>query len=193
MKRFAFWTWLIAGFFVFPSMASAMIITYDYTATDGTGTVTGTFGYDTNVPDSNPGDPSSGLYNLSGFFTGSVSGGVQDGGVFNLTNQNWTVSNNIGGVDTLTILGPSVVNLRDTTGTVFNNDSLPLDLNLADFTSGLISLLGTDIGLPFSNARYNLTSITNQQQGGGTVTEPGTVALFVIGLAGLGVMRRRWR
>ena len=184
------------------SQASAAVITYDYTATDGTGTVTGTVGYEDTAVDTLPGDPNNGDYPGSSFLTGTVSGGVQDGGVFNLTAILTLIDDNVSGRDRFLVLGSSgqtFFQLRDTTQTVFINDSLPSNLLLSAFDFTQLTLGNPDIGLSGTTQLvYQITAVTLQvaqppqpPQQPTNVSEPGTIAIFGLGLAGLGYMRRK--
>ena len=109
-----------------------LTVTYAFTAT-GPGVISGTFGYDINTTDVNPGDPTLGIYPGSGFVNATVTGGVDDGLVINQSGLQWEVADSI--QDFLAIIGPDPVNvnLTDYNGTAFSSDGLPPSLNLADF------------------------------------------------------------
>lgn len=190
MKGFVFAICLMAGLSHVSLVATAAVITFDYTATDGIGTVTGTFGYDNSVIDTIPAQASFGSYPGAGFLTGAVSGGVQDGAVFNFAGLDWFVSDNNPFSDVTGILNsPNFIRLEDLSGSAFNDDSLQSDLDLADFDTATLALLSPDIGLPtFEQVFYSFTSIERRQV---AVSEPATAPLLAIGLLSLLACARR--
>ena len=160
--------------------ANSAIVSFNYVAVGTSGdvagaTVTGTFGYDTSVPDEFPGDPDIGSYPGSGFFTGTVSGGAQDGYSFNLPGLRFFVRNDPGD-DRLTIedIG-TFVQLIDNDGTVFSSDALPLSLSLAEFEQRDLA-----VAIPGGIQRfYTLTAIPL----------PGAVWLLASALGMMGWLR----
>ena len=81
------------------------------------------------------------------------------------------------------------LNFSDNSGTVFFDDVLPSNLNLNNFSSNSITFFGdSGPGNPLFSAGGTITSISTPST---SIPEPGTLALFVIGLAGLGFMRRK--
>ena len=211
MKRCAFMACLLAGLLGFPSLASAILVTYDYTAITpvpfgGTNTITGTFGYDTAVADSNAASGVHGNYPGAGFFTGSVVGGAGNGGTINLTGLDVQVGNDVpfsfpfsapSIVDFLRIPaigggGGNFVDLFDFSATAFSSDSLPLDLTPSSFNSPQISVTTAQLGLGGNTSTrlsFGITSITKRQQV--AVPEPSSLALLVFGLASLSLLA--WR
>ena len=188
MNRFMFSVILVAGLLGLPSIASAAVITFDYTATGvGPSTVTGTFGYDTSVPDTDP-NPNGGRYVAAGFLTGSVSGGAQDGLVFDVQNLTLSlVAGPVGGHILGVLTSPTLLSLIDFSGTVFPNDSLPTDLDLADFNFRT-ELVVFSPG--FGQEPYTFQSITRQV----AVPDPASLPLLAVALGVLGLaasIRRR--
>lgn len=163
MKRFPLWTGLILGLFLVPSMASAMMISFNYMATGNGGSVFGTFGYDTSVVDVDA-LASIGDYPGSGFISGSVSGGPQDGAVFSQGGLRGIVLFG-GSSDELTVTtsggtsNETFVNLRDSSASVFFDDSLPNNLNLLEFDTRELALSDATPGVPSPQQIYTLTSI----------------------------------
>ena len=125
--------------------AAAEMVTFSYAGTDGAGaTVSGTFGYDTDAQDINN-NAFAGVY-LTGFINGVITGGAADGFSFNLNmsgaqtdghlrtvvsaNEFFSTLriNEIAGVGEVRWL-----DLDSITTPVFDNISLPTDLNVADW------------------------------------------------------------
>jgi hypothetical protein len=141
-----FATLSICGILSFAAPAFAQpVITFDYAAEGNGGTVTGTFGYDLAVADSNV-DPDYGFYLQSGFLTATVNGGDQDGGIINNTALNLYVSDNAPNAgktrDILNLGFSSGIRLFDFEGTAFSSDAFPSNLILADFEIAQITLAG---------------------------------------------------
>jgi hypothetical protein len=124
--------------------AAAEIVTFSYEGTDGEGaTVSGKFGYETDTPDINS-NRYTALY-LTGFLTGTISGGTADGVSFSLYLSGEQTEGNI-----ITIVATNqfystfwmreradvgeyeLINL-ESTSTVFIDTSLPTQLNVADW------------------------------------------------------------
>ena len=158
--------------------ATGDVITFSYTATEdgGSGIVTGTFGYDNSVPDSQP-SSSQGTYVGAGFWTGTVTGGPQDGATFNLSGLRVDIFDNVGLDQLLTGLSRTFFVLTDTSQNVFDNDSLPGTLDIADFDVVPLKLDGPDIGLGGGQIDYTFQSISS-------IPEPGS--LGILGLMALG-------
>ena len=192
MKRLIGFACSFSILLLFATTAPATIITFGYTATGNGGTVTGTFGYDTSVPDSQPADPTDADYPGAAFFTGSVVGGPQDGLIFNVPG----IEVSVGTSGVLDIrFGSGALNgisLVDTTPpSVFPNDSLPLTLTLSDFSFRNLGLVNGDFGLqpPISQFSYTLQTLT--QITTKPIPEPSTMILLGTGLAGIIVRRRK--
>ena len=79
----------------------------------------------------------------------------------------------------------------DSTGTAFTSQSLPLDMNLSDFTSAHIFIttlfFDGDNANTISYARFAITNLTNMSE----VPLPAAALLFLSGFAGLFASRRK--
>lgn len=147
--------------------SSAAIISFNYTGSwmGGDATVSGIFGYDTAVADSLPGDTMEGEYIGSGFWSGVVAGGPQDGASFNFTNIDFSVLNDDPDLfDSLSCTVPSATgsttyfDLENSDATAFSDDSLPTSLNLDDFNFRQFTL-GSELGVPDVMYEYEFNSI----------------------------------
>ncbi|MET0052434.1 MAG: hypothetical protein ABW095_15340 [Candidatus Thiodiazotropha sp.] len=66
--------------------SSAAMVAFNYTAFNGSdSTITGSFGYETTTPDSDP-DTAVGVYVGAGYLNGTITGGTYGGQSFNFTN-----------------------------------------------------------------------------------------------------------
>lgn len=173
----------------FAQAAKAQTATFDFVAFNpfANATVNGQFGWDLSVS-----PQVSGFFEGAGFIRGSVSGGRQDGGVFSLTDLDVGIFSEPDSSGVNMIPGDTALVLISSTGSLFPNEDLPLDLNVADFDIvSEFALADFQLGLSTGiTTVYNMQSIERVQ-----VSEPTT---FGIILAGLGVFawrmrRRRWQ
>ena len=126
---------------VVSTASSAAIVTYSYTGVllGETAKVTGSFGYDNQVADALPQDPSIGRYDGAGFWNGVVEGGPQNGMTFDFHNIDITVFNGYSGFGdgfssfVSTADNMSSFDFGDASGTAFSDDRLPMFLALGDF------------------------------------------------------------
>ncbi len=125
--------------------AAATTVTFSYAGTDGAGaTVSGTFGYDTDAPDINN-NAFAGVY-LTGFINGIITGGAADGFSFNLNMSGAQTDGHLRTVvsaneffSTLWIneiagVGEFRRLELESTSPVFDDISLPTELNVADWS-----------------------------------------------------------
>lgn len=164
-------------------VSAGPIQSFEYTATGNGGVVVGAFGYDLGVPDAN-GSPTFGDYPNSGFIAGTVTGGPQDGVVFNVTGLRWGVFTS-GGNYLLVLDSSTFIGLDDLSATAFADDSLPTSLDLADFDFADLALSSVGVGGPGGQWFYEITSISTP------VPEPGSLALLGGALIGYACYRRR--
>jgi hypothetical protein len=180
----------------------ATIITYDYTgvSSDGTSSVAGSFGYDTDAEDQWPADNNHGRY-LTGFINATVTGGIYDGSVFNYTESGTDAGDLF--IDAFYSDGDkSFFDMREwivydsefwtrlilmdqTAPFARTDDLLPPDLILADYDYGRLY-----VGPVTDFACYLITSITKRSE---PVPEPSTFLLLGFGLAVIGLLRRRYK
>ena len=178
------------------STAQAAIVTFAYsgTASGGLpGTVTGFFGYDDSVGDTNP-SSEFGVYPAAGFFNGTISGGAFDGVTFSRTNFPVEIRNdqNLGTEfqDFFQINDFVSFNFIAFGAVSSSTPNPPLDsdaLTSPSLIAALLSPASWEIGPllqfasgPFTSAQFDLTSVMRVP-----VPEPGTIALLVVGLLGL--------
>lgn len=152
--------------------AFAGIITFQIDAGHFSGRrLSGVFGYDTSVPDSDPrvylGTVTSGEYVDAGFFAGRVSGGPQSGAMFNLQDARITTTNGPYGDEFALWAGANeftLINIQDVNGEVLSTDALPplsTTFNLESAHAAVISLADEDIGRGGGGAvGYAIDSIT---------------------------------
>jgi hypothetical protein len=147
--------------------SSAAMVSFNYTGVslDGNASVSGTFGYDDETIDSYPEDSYFGEYTNSGFWSGAVTGGSQDGATFNFSNMTYAVySDDPDFGDALNATIPdssnssSFFDLDDYEATVFEDDSLPAALPFDAFDFFEFQL-GTDVAGD-SPVTYEFSSIT---------------------------------
>jgi hypothetical protein len=187
MKHFALHVSLFLAFICFvPIVAATPIVTFNFTATGYGGVIVGTFGYDTAVADTYPSVNVS-LFNDSGFIAGSVTGGPQGGAVFNLKNLDWGLTLAINSHRIQVYNSNTFINLTDSTGTAFSDDSLPGDLDSADFDFRGFYLSAVDIGGVPGQYHYEIASISRP------VPEPATMLLLGSGFIGLVGIRRKFK
>jgi hypothetical protein len=203
-RRFIFCLIFILSlmFFRVPNTLAA-VITYDFTGSTsfyGGSSVSGSFGYDTDAEDQFV-STGTGRY-LTGFLNGTITGGTYDGWVFNY-------SSGIATGDLFVQIAYPLGNryafgfnewidyssnsyfsrfllIDETVPLARTDDLLPLDLNLADYDSAEL-WVGLSTG---GNAYFNITSITKRSA---SVPEPSTLILLGAGLAGVGLLRRRFK
>lgn len=180
---------------VVSTVSSAATISFNYTGSwmDGDASVSGIFGYDTAVADSIPGDAVEGEYIGSGFWSGVVTGGPQDGTSFSFTNIDFSVFNDDPDFfDTLSGTVPSATgsttffDLENSDATAFSDDSLPASLNLDDYDISQFTL-GRELGVFGVVYDYEFTSIEPLT----TVPLPPAVWLFGSALLGLVSLSRK--
>lgn len=158
--------------------------------------IVGSYTFESTTPDAIP-DSSVGSYSNFGFPFGM---NVGIGGISFATNEflNVGVANDIGGgLDQYTVLGeqgqPFVdpealliqVFFEDPTGLALSDDRLPLAVSdLSDFTFGSFFLDGVRIDNDGTLFQFQIQGSIM------AVPEPHSILLFMVGLFGLGIMRR---
>lgn len=175
-----------------PLPAQAKVITFQYTAVGQAGTgsagasVTGTFGWDTSVPDTNP--QGFARYNGAGFMTAQVSGGAQDGTSIQASGIDVEIADaqSVWTNDVVNFLGSGQFVYLSGASSALNSEALPLTLDPAqwltpdptDFAHGHLSVVNG------SQWYYDIQSFRLlDDDAPASVPEPGTAAL--VGLAGL--------
>ncbi len=85
------------------------------------------------------------------------------------------------------------IQLKDVTEAVFGSSDLPSTLDLSQFSSASVRVFVQNNGQNQHIMTSDITSLTLVDTGGGgnQVPEPGALALFGVGLVGLGLIRRR--
>jgi hypothetical protein len=129
----------------------AETVTFEYQGTDGAGgIVTGTFGFDISAPDTNDNN-FAGTY-LTGFINGLIAGGNADGFSFDLSISGEQMDGNLltrvssneffSSLSLNEIQGPGEFMHLDleSTSQVFADDSLPTQLDLADWSRKLLDI-----------------------------------------------------
>jgi len=171
-----------------PSLGSAAIVLFEYTAIGHGGTVTGTFGWDDSLTDISP-DPSVGHYSGPTFTSGTISGGPQDGGIISEdAGFEWFVEKHPTGFDVLHTISPIRFRFEDDTGTALSSTALPSEFNLADWGSEATVTVGnlglTNIPGIYGQRTYDIISVT-------LVPAPAAAWLFGSALSFLAWMRRK--
>jgi hypothetical protein len=152
------------------AVSSAAIVSYNYTgiSLDGGATINGSFGYDDAAVDTYGSVSDYGQYTDSGFWTGEVTGGSQDGTTFNFTSVVYeifndddplgdTLNGSVPGSDGTTGTSTTYFELSDEDGSVFSDDSLPAILPFDEFEFVRI-VLGADIG-GTADVEYEFSSV----------------------------------
>ena len=167
--------------------AAAATVTFSYAGTDGAGaTVSGTFGYDTDTPEINN-NAFAGVY-LTGFINGIITGGASDGFSFNLNMSGAQTDGHLRTVvsaneffSTLWIneiagVGEFRRLELESTSPVFDDISLPTELNVADW-----SRKNLDIRSLAPNANlFDLTEINKIPPTAGPAANKVPVSIFIL-------------
>ncbi len=147
------WAWILAAVATSLMAMPLVAATFNYEARGDAGAVVvGTFGYDEAVSDSDS-VPDSGFYRASGFLTATVSGGALHGLVVNERLVNWLVSVFEFEHALETFQMRHQLTLLDTSAHALPNDRLPKSLELNDFATRTLTLVGT------STRQFTLTRI----------------------------------
>jgi hypothetical protein len=197
----------IIGFITYVASTSigATLITYEYVASGNGGTVTGTFGYEDSISDIIPGEPTAGVYPGAGFYEGTISGGPQDGLVFDITNQEILIYDDylasttpteyidafvIGDSGTLTFVeyflkSISIPNPPLSSDQLASQDLINALSSLSSWEAAKLTVFDGE-----DQYSYSFASVSRSVS---QVPEPTTFVLLSLGLVGLSITRRRMK